>query len=292
MSTIAESTTHIPGAAVGPLEPGSPVVEISLLGGFRLVVGGRDVTPNLRRRDARRLAEYLAMASGRRVHRERLVDALWPDAPFDSVQNRLHKAAHFLRRATGVTDAVVLSGDIVSLLPHARVETDVFVFERLAHEGLANRDRTAIDRAIALYGGDLLPDDPYTEWVEYDRHRLRSRLRELLRISGGFDRLVAVDPTDEHAHLGLMRAMLHAGDRAGVLHQYALLTRVLDRELGIEPGSEARALRGLALSRATVSGRRPAPLDRNAHPNRSTPEHVRPRTGSTRPAADRALVRR
>ena len=208
MSTIAEHDPH-PGAAVARLEPGSPVVEISLLGGFRLVVGGRDVTPHLRRRDARRLAEYLAMVpvnastasdSSTRCGRTRR-----------STRCRTGcKAAHFLRRATRRDGMLVLSGDIVSLLPHARVETDVFVFRPL-HEGLANRDRTAIDRAIALYGPTLV-DHPYTEWVEYDRHRLRSRLRELLRISGGFDRLVAVDPTDEHAHVGLMRAMLHAGD--------------------------------------------------------------------------------
>ena len=74
------------------------------------------------------------------------------------------------------------------------VENDVATFERLAEDGLTNGDARNIDRAIALYRGDLLPDDPYEEWLEYDRQRLRGRLRELLRASGRFHRLIAIDP--------------------------------------------------------------------------------------------------
>lgn len=229
-------------------EPTRPTVEISLLGGFELRVDGRDVAWHLRRRDPARLAKYLAMAPGRRVHREQVVEVLWPEAPFGSTQNRLHKAAHFLRRATGVADGVVLTGDTVALLPLARVHTDVSAFEALADAGLADCDRASIDHAVSLYRGDLLPHDPYEEWLDYDRQRLRNRLRRLLRASGRFDRLVAIDPTDEDGHVGVMRGMLEAGDRAGVLHQYALLSRVLHQELGVAPGPEAGALRDRARS--------------------------------------------
>ena len=164
-----------------------------------------------------------------------------------SVQNRLHKAAHYLRRATGLADSVVLSDATVAFLPAALVDIDVSAFERLARDGLTNGDSRKIDQAIALYRGDLLPDDPYDEWLEYDRQRLRGRLRELLRATGRFHRLIVVDPTDEDAHVSIMRAMVRSGDRSGVLGQYAQLSRVLNEELGVEPGREARALRDLAL---------------------------------------------
>jgi hypothetical protein len=90
--------------------------------------------------------------------------------------------------------------------------------------------------------------DPYEEWLDYDRQRLRGRLRELLRVSGRFHGLIAVDPTDEDGHVGIMRAMVRSGDRSGVLRQYAQLSRVLNDELGAEPGAEARAVRDLALN--------------------------------------------
>lgn len=253
---------HLPGVdSTGAPTTGAgtatPVVEIAVLGRFELTIAGRDVARHLRRRDAARLAKYLALAPGRRVHREQLVDALWPEAPFGAAGNRLHKAAHFLRRATGLADGVVLSGDTVALLPGARVRTDVHAFEALADEGLANADADAIDRAIALYRGDLLPHDLYEPWLDYNRHRLRGRLCRLLRASGRFERLVAVDPTDEDGHVGIMRAMVRDGDLTGVLHQYALLSRVLDEALGVQPGPEARALRGLALTAPVADPPRP-----------------------------------
>jgi DNA-binding SARP family transcriptional activator len=225
-----------------------PVVEISVLGGFRIVIGGRDVTAAIGRRDAHRLAKLLALSPSRRLHREQLIDALWPQAPLDGAANRLYKAAHYLRRATGLADGVVLSDATVALLPHADVEVDARVFDRLATDGLATGDAATIDRAIAVYSGDLLPLDPYEEWLEHDRHRLRGRMRELLRARGRFDRMVALDPTDEQGHVGIMRAMVRDGDRSGVLRQYDRLRRVLDEELGVDPGPEARALRDLALN--------------------------------------------
>ena len=237
------ATTPAPGSITG-----APSVQIWLLGGFSIVIGGRDVAPQIRRRDALRLAKFLALAPHRRIHREQLIDALWPEASFDSVQNRLHKAAHYLRSAIGLTDSVVLAGDLVALLPHTEVDTDVSAFERLTDRAGHEGDDGAADRAIELYQGDLLPHDPYEEWLDNDRERLRSRLRELLRTSGRFDRLIALDPTDEDGHVGVMRAMLRVGDRSGVLRQYSRLTRVLDDELGVEPDAEARALRDLALT--------------------------------------------
>ena len=229
----------------------APPVQISLLGGFQLRIGGRDAAPAIRRRDAIRLAKFLALEPQRRAHRERIIDALWPEGSFETAPNRLHKAAHYLRRATAVADSVVLSGAIVALLPEASVETDVATFEARARDGLATGDLQSIDQAISIYRGDLLPHDPYEEWLDNDRARLRARFRELLRVSGRFDRLVAIDPADEDGHVGMMRAMMRAGDRSGVLRQYEWLRRVLDEQLGVEPGPEARSMRDLALAPRT-----------------------------------------
>jgi pimeloyl-ACP methyl ester carboxylesterase/DNA-binding SARP family transcriptional activator len=226
-------------------------VAISLLGGFEVLVDGRRVTPEtLGRRDPVRLAEFLALAPSRRVHREQLVDTLWPDVAFESVANRLHKAAHFVRKATGRSDSVVLSADTVALFPTVEPEIDAVTFERLAVDGLASGDRATMDRAIALYVGDLLPYDLYEDWAFHHRQRLRLRYRELLRATGDYQRLIAVDPTDEDGHVGVMRQLLHTGDRSGVLRHYEALSQILDQELGVGPSIEARSLRDLALGPA------------------------------------------
>jgi DNA-binding SARP family transcriptional activator/pimeloyl-ACP methyl ester carboxylesterase len=245
-------------------------ISIRLLGGFEIRIDGRTVvSEHSGRRDPVRLAELLALSPGRRRHREQVIDALWPDVPPDSTANRLHKAAHFLRVALGLPDSVVLAGETVGLLPNVAVHVDVVDFEQLARQALdgdgapAERERAA-DRAIELYRGDLLPHDPYDDWLFHVRQRLQLRVRELLRSRRRFAELVAVDPIDEDAHVGLMSALLAAGDRAGALRQFDVLREVLDRELGIGPSAEAKALRDRALATGTARTAPPATLSRGA----------------------------
>jgi pimeloyl-ACP methyl ester carboxylesterase len=68
----------------------------------------------------------------------------------------------------------------------------------------------------------------------------------VLRGIGDYRRLIALDPTDEDGHVGLMRTMLRSGDRSGVLRQFEVLRVILDRELGVGPSVEACSLRDLA----------------------------------------------
>jgi DNA-binding SARP family transcriptional activator/pimeloyl-ACP methyl ester carboxylesterase len=240
-------------------------VDVRVLGGFDVRIAGGPVdVVVLRRRDAEQLVKLLALASGRRLHREQVIDALWPDARPDRVGNRLHKAAHFVRRATACPGSVVLRGETVALFPDADVVVDVVEFESLAARAIDEDDATARDAALEVYVGDLLPFDPYEDWAFHVRQRLQLRHRELLRRAERFDRLVALDPTDEDGHVGVMRGLLAAGDRTGVLRQFDVLTQVLERELGVGPSAEACAVRDRA--RGTGAGRdgAPPPLARAA----------------------------
>lgn len=224
-------------------------VEIRLLGGFGVLVdGGRDAAAGLTRRDPARLVKLLAVTPGHRLAREQVLDALWPDAPPASPANRLHKAAHYVRRATGDPASITLAGEVVSLFPRAEVEVDAERFDRLARAAIdSTADPSSIDAALACYGGPLLPLDLYEEWAFHLRQRLELRYCELLRLAGRFDELLAADPTDEQAHVGIMRNHLRRGDRAAVLRQFEVLVAVLDRELGVGPSVEARAVRDLAV---------------------------------------------
>jgi DNA-binding SARP family transcriptional activator/pimeloyl-ACP methyl ester carboxylesterase len=211
-------------------------VEVRLLGGFEVVVDGRPVPRSAwSRRHAAALVKVLVLAQGRRMHREQVLDVLWPDVDTDAAAARLHKAAHYARKALGVDDAVVLAHETVALLPDAEVVSDVAAFEAAARAG-------AVEDALASYRGELLPDDRYAEWAFVPRERVQLRYRELLRVAQRWDELVVLDPTDEEAHVGRMARLLDAGDRAGVRYQFASLERILHDELGIGPSAEALAL--------------------------------------------------
>lgn len=225
---------------------------ISLLGGFDVTVDGAAVPAReWNRRHSAGLVKRLALAPNRRLHREQVLDALWPDVTVHDAAPRLHKAAHYARRALRSTDSVVLTGEMVALWPgHTGVVTDVEEFERAAEAALGDDDVDLAERALATYRGDLLPDDLYDPWAEAPRERLAGLRRELLRLTGRWEELVALDPADEEAHVALIRRSIEAGDHPGALRQYERLERALASELGLRPGPAAQALRAELLTGA------------------------------------------
>ena len=104
-------------------------------------------------------------------------------------------------------------------------------------------------RALALYQGDLLADDPYQDWpVTAREHLLLAYLDVLDRLSSlSFDRrqygacvalcrlLVEKDPCREDGHRRLMRCFTRQGQPHLALRQYQACADALDRELGVDP---------------------------------------------------------
>ncbi|GAA4215330.1 ATP-binding protein [Microbispora amethystogenes] len=219
-------------------------VHITMLGRFAVQVDGDVLPPGAwHRRQAAELVKLLALAPRRRLHREEVIDALWPGVSPGQAAPRLHKAAHYARRALGATDAVVLRGESVGLFPDAPVVVDAVRFAELAADALADGGVGAAAGALEAYAGPLLPDDPYERWAQAHRDRLRLLYARLLRQAERWDELVELDPADEEAHLALIRRHAERGDRRAALRQYERLDRALGRELGVAPGAEAVALR-------------------------------------------------
>jgi DNA-binding SARP family transcriptional activator len=234
-------------------------VRIALLGTFEVETGRSTVrADDWPRRHASALVKLLALQPGRRLHREQVIDALWPDLTVMDAAPRLHKAAHFARRTLGDPASVVLADETVALWPASDVSVDALGFEALAERAVTSHDRATAARAIELYRGDLLPQDPYADWLEAPRERLRQLYRDLLRLTRRWESLTTADPADEEAHLELMRQQIADGAPRSAIRQYERLERALGRELGVAPGREAKLLRERAMV-ATVAA--PAAAD-------------------------------
>jgi DNA-binding SARP family transcriptional activator len=112
------------------------------------------------------------------------------------------------------------------------------------------------ERALALYQGDFLADDPYEDWpVTTREHLLLGYLDVLDRLGGlSFDRhqygacvalcrlLVERDPCREDGHRRLMRCFSRQGQPHLALRQYLACAEALDRELGVDPDPATVAL--------------------------------------------------
>src|ERR671916_647456 len=175
-----------------------PGLAIRLLGGFDTRVGAQRVPSRIwRQRRAAAIVKLLALEPGHRLHREQLLETLWPEGA---------------GAAPGVF--LVRDGDQLLLGPQDRLVVDVDAFTAAASHAWHSADPAIAQRASELYGGDLLPDDPYEEWAAARREGLRSSyLTVLTRLAGlheergelpqaiaVYDRILRTEPLDEAAH--------------------------------------------------------------------------------------------
>ncbi|WP_432479645.1 ATP-binding protein [Nocardioides sp. GXQ0305] len=235
-------------------------VQVRLLGRFEVEVEGRPVpAPAWRRQSASRLVALLAIQPSHRLHREQVIDALWPDLPPETGAARLHAASSYARTALDDRRTIVVSKGSVTLLPGADVEVDVARFETAADAALEQDSPRAAAAAAALYAGPLLPDDLYEPWTEEPRARLHLRYREMLRAAGLHDALVADDPLDEDAQIGLVRELVRQGRRHDAVQALDRMAEVFERELGVQPPEEAHRLREAALALPAGPATGPSP---------------------------------
>jgi len=242
-------------------------IRVSVLGGFGVDLDGRPVPDAAWRRNrARALVKLLALARRHRLHRDQVMDALWPTLDADAAAGNLRKAIHFARQAIGAEHIRIHGGLVVLDAPALWV--DVHAFEEAARAGPRSE-------ALGLYRGELLPEDRFEPWTDDPRERLRGRFNDLLldeaaalETEGQYDaaaevldRLVASDPLHEEAHRILVRVLALAGARYRALTRYGQFAARLRDELGVEPEP---ALRGLVDEIA--SGRFPAEADTPGQP--------------------------
>jgi len=220
---------------------------VFLLGRFE-VCRGDDVIPRSawKRRRPVELLTALALAPDHALHREELIDRMWPDKALDAGANNLYRTLHELRRVGGEKLVSTAQG-MVRLAEHTWV--DVGAFERAA----AGATRESLAKAVALYRGDLLPDDPYAEALGARREGLRQRFVDAaLRLSELAEdpreqidvlrRVLALDNTIEEAHRRLMHALASTDRKKDALQQYAICVQALRERLDTTPSPQTRAL--------------------------------------------------
>ena len=229
------------------------------LGAFAVEVLGNPLPASTwKKRRPVELLSALALSPGRVLHREELIDRLWPDKDLDAGANNLHRALHDLRRVSGA-ELATLDRGVARLADNVWV--DVEDFERLA----ASASRDSLAHAVALYRGPLLPDDPYSDALATRREGLRQRFVDAgLRLASlhhdardsemcidVLRRVLSQDPTIEPAYQLLMRVLAETGRPADALRQFAECTSALRSRLDAAPSKATFDLRA-AIERGEI----------------------------------------
>jgi DNA-binding SARP family transcriptional activator len=239
-----------------------PTLHISLLGEFLLVSDDTPVTtvdwPRLHS-----LLAYLVLHHTMSQSRAHLAFLLWPDSTDAQAHTNLRNLVHRLRHSLPYAD-LFLHADKQTLRwrSDAPWTLDVADFEHAIAQatqaeqaGSETEMRKALEAAVELYRGDLLPGN-YDEWILPERERLRQaflgaleRLILLLEQERDYQaaisyaqRLLRYDPLHEATYRYLMRLYAANSERAAALRAYHTCATILERELAVEPGAATREI--------------------------------------------------
>ena len=241
-------------AAGGDAEP--RLLRIRLLGALDVRYGAERLG-TLESPRVQSLLAYLLLHRHAAQPRQHLAFVLWPDSTESQARTNLRQLLHHLRRAIPQSDSFLEVGPAsIQWRTEGPFSLDVAQYELAASRADETDDseaRQALEGAVALYRGELLPGC-YDEWVLPERERLRERNIGLLeRLTNVLEQereypsaaryaelLLRSDPLHESTYRRLMRLYSLCGDRARALRAYHSCATVLQRELGVEPSSATR----------------------------------------------------
>ncbi|MBK8051249.1 MAG: AAA family ATPase [Anaerolineales bacterium] len=218
-------------------------------------------------RQARQLLKILLTERPRPVSTDLLIEILWPNSTPSAAATTLRSAINALRN--------VLEPDRPNRAPSKYIVTqapgyafhttpdiwlDVEEFERRLNAVQSVVDPgvrlVLLEGAIELYQDDYLISDPYADWLQTERERLRERFFNALLLAAEFyaemgryaeaitacRRMLARDEVRENAYQGLMRYQAESGDSAGALLTYERCRSILSDELGADPSPVTQTL--------------------------------------------------
>jgi LuxR family maltose regulon positive regulatory protein len=218
-------------------------------------------------RRARDILFYIAASKQRRVAKDVLIDAFWPDDDPAVIEKNFHPTISHIRKALNSRQSlkqnfIVFREGSYQLNPELSYSIDTEEFERhIADAEAAKRAkdneafRRALESAYSVYRDEFM-SGVYEEWAE-ERRTFYSE--QFMRVLSGLAKLefaekrwanalkyaqevLAVDPFREDMHRLIMKVLAAQSKRIAVKKQFEGLKTLLSGELGIEPAPETRRL--------------------------------------------------
>jgi DNA-binding SARP family transcriptional activator len=227
-AATAEATsalTKAPGSEL--LNAGGRILTVTLFGPFSLRVNGNVAPLTNLRPQAKSILRFLALRAAP-VHREVIVDTMWPNADPEAARKRLYVAISAIRQELGIAaSALERTGDTYALGGNGwTLQSDVGAFDRATekHQLMLRRAKStsnsslphsvtkttcpealaAADEIVTLYLGELLPEEGPQDWAVHEREfRMRTYLRAIAVLVDSHQALGDWDSVARYAQLGL-----------------------------------------------------------------------------------------
>ncbi|MDP9378161.1 MAG: hypothetical protein M3P40_11430 [Actinomycetota bacterium] len=251
-----------------------PALRVTSLGRTQLATPEGPLEGAWLRQRSGQLLKLLVCNRERITHSDEIAITFWPENERTGLQNVRH-FVHGLRshlepgRAPRARSSFVLAHEGGYALDLSRIRIDADEFEQHAKTGLRAFERSdgevalaSLERAVALYGGDFLADEPYAEWAFTERARLHdlasqavTALADIALRTGAVEtgtdhlrRLARMEPLDSDVQQRLIRLLLTRGRSGEALRHYRHAHATWMSVLGEKPDFDLASLRRQARS--------------------------------------------
>lgn len=182
-----------PGTHENPVgtEPRPVTVRVRCFGPLELSLDGVRAELESIRPKARSVLRILVLGGGRPVHRDSLIESLWPDHGLDAGAHNLQVAVSSLRRlfepgaTRGHRSVIERCGDCYRFAPIDRSDVDLWLMQdslangrALLRGGADSEAARSLDYALSLVDADLFEDESRSDWLETSRSQLAQELAD------------------------------------------------------------------------------------------------------------------
>ena len=226
---------------------------VRVLGRFEIV--GPQGPIAVRAKKLRGLIAYLSATHPEPQSRETLMALFWGSHFDKQARQNLRQSITRLKQLLG-PEALVIDEESVGFRSHM-LESDIGRLKRAIRDKSPAALRAAGDISSAdLLAGLSIAEENWSEWLESERPRVHQHLVDALVLlsdlefgDGKFDaalhaaeRALDVDPLREDAFRLVARALERLARSSHAINRYVAFTERLQKELGVFPAEETRAL--------------------------------------------------
>ena len=241
----------------------SKQLSIKVLGDFNITLEGNPIT--IKRKSSLQLLQLLIVNRQRKIHKDFLLDTLFPEATIDSINNHFYVALSILRKTlepglkSGRQSRYISQFGHYYIFNAEHLYLDVDEFLLLQNKDSNSLSKIQLENLIkaeSLYKGNLFQEYPYDSFLEKERERLRSDYINILRTlahyywdihdySKGtdyFEKILTEDPYHEQIYIEYIKKLLESDFLIQAKEVAVRNIKFVEKELGINVRSKLNSM--------------------------------------------------
>lgn len=229
-----------------------PLLHASFLGGFR--VDHQNEPIKWRTKKVKEFCAYL-IHQGKPVHREKIMEELWPNRTVDKASAMLHTTVYHLRKelkSHGLHDSVKYVDERYSL--SSEFNSDVQNLQKILNQTHVKSED--VKKLIDLYKNHYLAEE-YYDWALEEREQLQKKVTQFIEkfiamsnietktdsiFKDAIEKLIEIDPWEERYTIQLVQYYIQQGSNRVATQVYNNYKTILWHQLGIKPQKKLEEL--------------------------------------------------